>query len=38
METNMKYEIDTEQGAPWSVGEEQEKYTLILGQAIERYI
>jgi len=38
METNMKYEVDVEQGAPWSVGEEQEKYTLILGQAIERYI
>ncbi len=38
METNMKYEIDAEQGALWSVGEEQEKYTLILGQAIERYI
>jgi SAM-dependent methyltransferase len=38
METNMKYEVDVEQGALWSVGEEQEKYTLILGQAIERYI
>jgi len=38
METNMKYEIDTEEEVLWSVGEEQEKYTLILGQAIERYI
>ena len=38
METNMKYEVDVEQGALWSVGEEQEKYTLILGQAIERYV
>jgi SAM-dependent methyltransferase len=38
METNMKYEVDAEQGALWSVGEEQEKYTLILGQAIERYV
>ena len=38
METNTKYEVDVEQGAIWSVGEEQEKYTLILGQAIERYV
>jgi len=38
MKTNMKYEVDVEQGALWSVGEEQEKYTLILGQAIERYV
>lgn len=38
METKMKYEVDVEQGALWSVGEEQEKYTLILGQAIERYM
>jgi SAM-dependent methyltransferase len=38
METNSKYEVDVEQGAIWSVGEEQEKYTLILGQAIERYV
>lgn len=38
METNMKYEVDVEQEALWSVGEEQEKYTLILGQAIERYV
>jgi SAM-dependent methyltransferase len=37
METKMKYDVDAEQGAIWSVGEEQEKYTLILGQAIERY-
>jgi SAM-dependent methyltransferase len=38
METNTKYEVDVEQGAIWSVGEEQEKYTLILGQAIECYV
>ncbi len=38
METNLKYEVDVEQGALWAVGEEQEKYTLILGQAIERYV
>lgn len=38
METKLKYEVDVEQGALWSVGEEQEKYTLILGQAIERYV
>jgi SAM-dependent methyltransferase len=38
METNTKYEVDVEQEAIWSVGEEQEKYTLILGQAIERYV
>ena len=38
MEANLRYEADVEQGALWSVGEEQEKYTLILGQAIERYM
>ena len=38
MNTNLRYEVDVEQEALWSVGEEQEKYTLILGQAIERYV
>jgi extracellular factor (EF) 3-hydroxypalmitic acid methyl ester biosynthesis protein len=38
MENELKYEINAEQDALWSVGEEQEKYTLILGQAIERYM
>ena len=38
MRNERKYDINTEQDALWSVGEEQEKYTLILGQAIERYM
>jgi SAM-dependent methyltransferase len=38
MKNELKYEINAEQDALWSVGEEQEKYTLILGQAIERYM
>jgi SAM-dependent methyltransferase len=38
MENELKYEVNAEQDALWSVGEEQEKYTLILGQAIERYM
>jgi SAM-dependent methyltransferase len=38
METNITCEVDVEQGALWSAGEEQEKYALILGQAIERYM
>jgi extracellular factor (EF) 3-hydroxypalmitic acid methyl ester biosynthesis protein len=38
MQNELKYEVNAEQDALWSVGEEQEKYTLILGQAIERYV
>jgi extracellular factor (EF) 3-hydroxypalmitic acid methyl ester biosynthesis protein len=38
MDNELKYEVNAEQDALWSVGEEQEKYTLILGQAIERYM
>ena len=38
MKSQLKYEVNTERDAIWSVGEEQEKYTLILGQAIERYM
>jgi len=38
MESNMNSDVETEQAVQWSVGEEQEKYTLILGQAIESYV
>jgi extracellular factor (EF) 3-hydroxypalmitic acid methyl ester biosynthesis protein len=38
MKNELKYDVNAEQDAIWSVGEEQEKYTLILGQAIERYV
>jgi len=38
MDNELRSEVNAEQDALWSVGEEQEKYTLILGQAIERYM
>jgi extracellular factor (EF) 3-hydroxypalmitic acid methyl ester biosynthesis protein len=36
--SDLKNTVGSEQDAPWSAGEEQEKYSLILGQAIERYL
>jgi len=38
MDHELHSEVDVEKTALWSVGEEQEKYTLILGQAIEQYL
>ncbi len=38
MKNDLGYEVDVEHEVQWAVGEEQEKYTLILGQAIERYV
>jgi len=37
-QSDLKKAVGSEQDAHWSVGEEQEKYTIILGQAIERYL
>ncbi len=38
MEKEVQYVVDEEQQGLWRVGEEQEHYTLLLGQAIERYL
>lgn len=38
MKDELEYRVNAEQDVLWSIGEEQEKYTLILGQAIERYM
>lgn len=37
-QSDLKKTVSSEQDVHWSAGEEQEKYTLILGQAIERYL
>jgi extracellular factor (EF) 3-hydroxypalmitic acid methyl ester biosynthesis protein len=38
MKKELNTEVNIEQGVLWSAGEEQEKSTLMLGQAIERYM
>jgi 2-polyprenyl-3-methyl-5-hydroxy-6-metoxy-1,4-benzoquinol methylase len=38
MERDAQYAVDVDQHELWRVGEEQEHYTLLLGQAIERYL